>query len=506
MKATLSFLLMILLASVLSPVHAQLGTPQSPTPGGLVYGMDAEVIFPEAVRFTLALDARADELAFAILTIRFDEQSPITIPVSIVESATRREPFTEMVVIWDIPRDTPPRLFSTVVYEWQFTQTNDSVVSAQSTFMFTDPRLRWTQDSANNSRIVFSVPADDFNIPVFSLRSDLQAAYDLMSMNTAEQPNFHVMLYPVELSPGCAVNGEGQLVAVGLLSGTEVPCTAEQADSVYRASSIDVLQVSEIDTLARLRFALADLFTARFYASAWSDSDVPLWFERGLALFYLPQNKANLLEPARRAARSNRLFTLDEMNVEPSTDIELWRAQSYGMVLYVARQIGVPSLFALALQMGTDFAAAYEASLGQSVSALLNNWQRWLFTTAAEDAYAYFPQMAITATPSFTPTATLPRPTATPTATRTPTLTPTVTNTGLPQALIPTLTPTRTDTPAPPSITPRPPGSLRTPTPAPTPAVTLPGVQAGGYALLALSLLVLAGLSAVYLRQTSGKR
>ncbi len=230
---------------------------------------------------------------------------------------------------------------------------------------------------------------------------------------------------------------------------------------------------------------------------------MPLWFRRGLALFTLPTNKLNMLEPAQRASRSNSLFTLDEMNAEPTQDAELWRAQSYGMVLYIAQQAGVQGLFELARNPGESFADTYQRAMGQPLSNLISSWQRWLFTSSAEAAYAYFPQLATTPTPSFTPTPTQPRPTATPTATNTPTITPSVTNTGIPERILPTLTPTRTPTDAPASVTPRPAGSLRTPTPTPTPTSTLPGGQSTGFAALAVIFLLLAGLSVIYLRQNS---
>jgi len=506
MKTRFTLLITLLLLVSLSPLHAQNLPVQTPTPGGLIYGMDAELLFPSAIRFTMALTATANELAFAVLNIRIQGQSTITIPVSIAESATLRDPFTEVVYVWNIPSDAPPAMFSNVTYEWQITRTNDQVVSGQGEFEFTDPRILWETNSSPDSSITFTVPAEDFNLSLVSLRNDMQAAYDLMRTNTGRQPTFHVMLYPTDLLPGCGTNADGETVAVGLLSGTEVACRPAQAAAVYSASGLDVLQIVGTGTENALRFALADLFLERFYNAYWSVNAVPLWFQRGMAVFFLPMNKLNMLEPAQRAARNNRLFTLEDMNAEPTQDADLWRAQSYGMVLYIARQIGVEGLFTLGRNSGTtSFSTAYENAVGQPLSELISGWQRWLFTAAAEDAYSYFPQMETTATPTFTPTPTLPRPTATPTVTNTPTNTPTVTNTGLPELILPTLTPTRTPTRAPATVTPRPAGSVPTPTPTPTPAPAISALsgQAGAFAGLAVILLVLAGLSVIYLRLSS---
>jgi hypothetical protein len=128
-----------------------------------------------------------------------------------------------------------------------------------------------------------------------------------------------------------------------------------------------------------------------------------------LAEFYLPTLRTSLLETARRASRNNLLFTLDEMNTLPDEQLELWRAQSYGMVLYIAQQIGVQNLFELARDSAT-FTTAYETAMGQPLTRLTGNWERWIFTNAAENAYAYNPHMAVTATPTMTPTPTEPPP------------------------------------------------------------------------------------------------
>jgi hypothetical protein len=500
MKTRFVFLALFVFFVFALPLRAQDNSVQTPTPGGLIYGLDAEVLFPEAVRFTIALTATANELTLATLTLRISGQSPVVIPVSIAESATLRDPFTEIVYVWDIPRESPPPLFSNVVYEWQITRTNNQVVTVENQFEFTDSRLAWTHNSASGSSIRFSVPAENFNIPVLSLRNNMQGAYDLMRTNTAVQPSFHIMVYPVTLTPTCSRNNAGDSVAIGMLSGDEIPCNDAQAEAVYRVSNIDTFQLASVDSETQLLISFADLFTQRFYAPSWNTSDVPLWFQRGIAVFYLPTNKLNMLEPAQRAARGNNLFTLDDMNAEPSQDAALWRAQSYGMVLYMARQIGVPGLFALARNPGASFAEAYQNAMGQPLSNLINSWQRWLFTSAAEDAYGYYPQLETTATPTFTPTATLPRPTATPTVTNTPTATATLTATGIPAQVLPTLTVTRQATDAPPSVTPRPAGSVRTATPTPTPTASSAD-QSRIFSVLAIVFMALAAIAAVFLWQ-----
>ncbi len=117
MKIRLTFLFLLVMLGCILPLQAQeIPAAQTATPGGLVYGMEAEILFPSAIRFTLAVTSTADELAFAILTIRPQGQEPIAIPVSIAESATLRAPFTEVVYLWNMPAANPLLMFTDVVY------------------------------------------------------------------------------------------------------------------------------------------------------------------------------------------------------------------------------------------------------------------------------------------------------------------------------------------------------------------------------------------------------
>lgn len=486
---------------IVTPAAAQTSTPGI-TPVTPIYAYNTDVVFPSAVYFDLTLEGLAGEWAFAVLTIRPPQQPAVTLPVSIVEAAVLREPYTVLGVTWDIPRESPLALLSEVPYEWQVTRSDERVFTAQGTFVFTDTRITWRVDTAEDSRLTFTVPEEGFPLALSQLRRDMQMTYDLMRANTGAQPDFHIMLYPAELTPGCTINEEGDAVARGLSSGLEIPCDPSLAAALYRVSEVDAFQLPLVDSDARLRLALADLFLQRFYASLWENTTMPLWFQAGLAQFYLPTIRANLLEPSQRAARNNRLFTLDELNALPVRDPDLWRAQSYGLVLYIARQNGVPALFALARDPGESFTASYENATGQPLSALIASWERWLFTSPAEDAYIYNPHLATTATPTFTPSATPPRPTATPTNTYTPSATATATATPLPAGVLPTMTPTRTPTPAPATITPRPPGSLNTATPTAIPAAgfSAAGGSALGVGLIVVVFVVLAGLTVVYLR------
>lgn len=183
--------------------------------------------------------------------------------------------------------------------------------------------------------------------------------------------------------------------------------------------------------------------------------NVPEWFREGLTEFDSAL-KVELNAPVLIASRSNSLLQLDVMAKAPApnSNIDLWRSESYGLVVYVASQIGVDGLFKLASNAGTatSFEAAYQTALGKPIDTLLGSFGRWLFTNAAAGAFTFTVYQA--ATPSPTPTRT-PTITRTPTPTNTATFTPTPTVTGvLSLTPLPSRNPTFTSTPAPATNTP----------------------------------------------------
>jgi hypothetical protein len=243
---------------------------------------------------------------------------------------------------------------------------------------------------------------------------------------------------------------------------------------------------------------VADL-TDSFYQASWGNKAVPEWFRAGLQQFYSPSPKTSLLPLVLTAARNDRLFALSEMSAAPVRDVDVWRAQSYGMVLYIASQRGVPALFRLANEIGTaeTFEAAYQSAVGQPLNMFLANWERWIFTQDAAVAFAYTPYQANTPTPTPTSSPTPFPATETPTLTFTPTFTVTATVTGnLSPTPLPTRTLTPTGQPGTPTVTPRPAGSLNTPTPLPVQSVTPvdSSVRIVGIGIIILLLVIIIGM------------
>ncbi|MBZ0276447.1 MAG: hypothetical protein K8I60_09900, partial [Anaerolineae bacterium] len=310
------------------------------------------------------------------------------------------------------------------------------------------------------------------NDPLLKLHSDLQPVYRLLSANLNRVPEFTIIVYNAGFDPGCGQDSQGNPVAVAPFSGDSIPCDPALAQAIFRESNLSTVAAAGSSTATRA--ALVNYLVSAFYEPAWAGRSVPAWFESGLQQFYLPDYKDNMLQPLVSAARSNRLFSLDEMALPPtdSRDTALWNAQTYGMVLYIAQEVGISGLFQLAYGIGsaTDFPAAYQTAIGQPVGALLPGLRRWIFTDGAASAFNLTAYQPATPTPTLTvtPTATL---TFTPSATYTSTPTATMTGTLSPTPF-PSHTPTITPLPPKPSVTPRPAGSLRLPTETPVPEVT----------------------------------
>jgi hypothetical protein len=217
-------------------------------------------------------------------------------------------------------------------------------------------------------------------------------------------------------------------------------------------------------------------------------------------------------ETARAASRAGGALRNMESVPQESTRRNQWSAQSYGMVLYMAEQLGVDGLFNLASSLSADnaLAEAYAEATDSTLSGLISAWSSWLFTPQAVSAYGYSPYLPTTATPTVTMTFT---PTITPTFTPslTPTITPSVTGILSPTPRPPTIVP---PTPTP-SLTSRPAGSVPNPITTPTAApetTAAAGDDEGrrtvtlliGVGLMATGILI--AVAALFLRNQSTNR
>lgn len=444
---------------------------------GFVNDGEAEILFPQAIRFVVNLSIPPDEVASAALTVTPAGHEPITIPVNVADALiSPDEPQARLAYVWIIPVDDPPPLFSQIDYMWSLTATDGTVASFSDTLTFSDPRSDWVQSIDQSGRLSVTVPRSLGLDPAL-----VRQVYELLRRQANLTEHFNLMIYG--MPPGCTPNEEGTPVVRSVRSRAVVDC----ADGIERAvfAGYDLLVVPPgTEPIV----SVVDWLVDQAYGSHWQGKDVPAWFVAGLKQFYNPADKQPLLQPVQQSARERTLYTLPELeSVQTSA---LWQAQSYALLLYTMDRIGVQGVFDLARVNADDFATAYQQAVGQPLSGLVPALSQWIFTRAAVSAFGITPYQPPTATPAptFTPLPSLP-PTMPPTVTLTPTTTPTATVT-----LPPTITPSTTPTLAPPTVTPRPPGSLPTPTPQPSAletAIAQPGVQAGVVTFLILVLLLL---------------
>ncbi len=459
--------------------------------GGFVRDGAAEIIFPAAIRFTLNLTIPASEIASATLTLTPDGRDPLVIPVDLASAVLNPDaPAADLAYLWLIPVDDPPPLFGQIDYSWSLTSNDGSIGTLSDSFVFADPRADWVRTVDPTRRFSLTAPRSLALAP-----ASLRQVYDLLRQNTGSSRTYNLLVG--DTSFDCRQRDDGTRFAQGAQSGVSVDC----ADGIEAAVFAGYDRLIVPAGANGETFVIATLVEAA-YAPLWQGKSVPAWFAAGLDQFYDPVDKNALLLPVQQAARQRTLYA--QTALESLHTDALWQAQSYALVLYIVDQIGVSGLVDLARVDASDFPAAYEQAVGQPISALFPAISQWIFTRAAESAFGITPYQPPTAVP--TATRTLP-PTRFPTVTLTPSLTPTITPTPTrtPRGIRtyvapPSVTPSATLTPPPATLTPRPPGSLPTPTPIPSAlqvAVAQPGVQAG---LLTFLVLLLALLVFLFIR------
>ncbi|MBL8164729.1 MAG: hypothetical protein JNJ61_22270, partial [Anaerolineae bacterium] len=340
-------LILALFVCIVSSAAAQ----DEPTPQpqqNFIIGWAGEALFPQAVRFLVTMNRPVSEIALASLTIEPEGSAATVISVNIEESTVVEEPYSELATVWTPPAEALPTLFSTITFRWRVVSTRDEVAEIESTFVFSDERAQWMRDDDPRGLINLTLPllgeetAESAASQIPRLRDSLEPIYDLLASQSGQSPRFNFVIYPAELPPGCTRNADDQSVAVGPFSKTEVPCADGLAETIFQASGYQLVR-SATNSLAGVRSAVIDAMARGAYAPLWSGKNVPAWFEAGLSAFYRPESKLEWGQPLQAASRSSSLFTLNAMTTRPAStdDSQRWEAQSYGMVLYIAAQIGV---------------------------------------------------------------------------------------------------------------------------------------------------------------------
>ncbi|MDX1993668.1 MAG: hypothetical protein SF029_14870 [bacterium] len=431
------------------------------------------LIYPEAVRFNIVIADSLENIENVSLSITPPGAEAITVDVDPEASAIVTRDYTELAYVWEIPADSPPRFLTTVDYTWRVAAQDRPTAEVPGTFLFADDRVTWQPLDEPNETLNVLAPQNS-RITRSNLLQRLRPVYDLLVQNRAqEQPPFNFILFDNALPINPCIEQRGdEAVVVDPFTATDYPCDPELLEAIFQASDLIPVQTSASE-VSELEEALVSLMVEKFYSPLFANPTSPDWLKFGLEQFYIPSSKAEFLTRVRQTARVNGLYPLTQMNNNTTADQELWRAQAYSMVLYVAHEVGVSTLFELAdaAEESTSFAQTYEEVTGLSLDALLPNLINWVYTEQATSDFVYTPYIGATAqpTPSNTRTPFPPTPSHTPTPTVTTTPTPTVTGV-LSATPLPSPTPTFTRTPAPATVTPRPAGSLILPTPPPPPA------------------------------------
>lgn len=434
---------------------------------------DVEPLFPALITLEVALDLTRDRVESASVRLHQAEsgldvtaQIDLTNPLAVAE----RLEVTYLYYPWLIDPATAPRLFSFVEVEWTIRLRENVTSKVISGFIFQDLRRFLPTNQIQRWR---SVGGADDMLRLFSHNDSL--ALNLVQANSArvltqlrERTGLDLRYQFVIYDPGyrfCeGLIGEDRRIYLRSDKDTGFyPCSVENALAIYRAQGYQVLERAT-QSLDGLTAQINERMIRDAYARLWRVGQPPAWFREGLFQLYEPRPQARALQLVREANRVGGLLSLPQLNADPAelSQVDLWRAQSYLLTLFLAARYGGQAPFEIANAFSDvyTFDAALTDHTGTAAAMLYAEWERWLLTDAAAIAVRWTPYIPTTPTPTNT---SQPSPTRTPTS-----AIPTETDTPRPTYTSP---PFSTFTPIPPrpTNTPRPAGSLRSPTPAPTP-------------------------------------
>lgn len=489
-------------------------TPTDDEPA-VIRGVSTEVLFPAVVRFVVDVTGPYEDVLVASLTVRQGiELEHVAVLRPLDDYLLSATPFvTQFIYDWPLA-ESGARPFEPVTFEWMVETRDNEVDTAEGEFLLGDMRMR-SWESAGEPPLVLRWHNPDLGGR--TLRGDITPAYTLLAAQTGLDTSFEFVIYDYDVTfcQETRLEGEDEPTSVvisrypprgsvrppaledesdaaptaepGDLDGTPsdaesdeapvrpaaYPCSRALYEQAYAAAGMQLIQRPNA-SYGELRDQLVASMARRMYRAVWDGARVPPWFEFGLAALYRvrPDGPALLREVLPRTP-TDTLLELADLVAEPPLDDpsrDLWEAQSYLMVLYLADSYGLDAVLDMARaipEYANGFSDALPAMTGRSQADLFAMWRdQWVFSEAAQQAVRWTPYdpttptPTATYTPSHTPTITL-----TPTATFTPTNTPTRTPTPLvTPVILPTLTPTLALSP---TRTPLPPGALPTFTPVP---------------------------------------
>jgi len=441
------------------PVFAQ-------EPAGILQNHRAEAVFPLALRFSVDVLVRQESLQSGKLELfqsgGFTANYPLDFNTDLAESR-----LDSLVILKTISFDlqNAPVPFVPINYRWQFTTHNGETAEAAGEVLFVPSGESWQQVGDETLILYWNTTRSGYDL----LRNTLLGVHALLREHTQTNPTLRYAIYEADYA----------------FCSDDPACSLETIRAYYARHGILLVQRHNTDFID-LENQLVAALVGAFYAPHWAAAPPPPWFQSGLASLYQKQGDYRAVVTVRGAADREQLLSLRQLGQAPPENAqELWQAQSYLLVLYLADTYGANIPFALA--NAADFDTTLKGLVGESDAGFFRAWRSWIDLRGAEVAVLWNPYLLTTPTPTPTRTNTPIPPTRT--ATRTPTITPSPTSTSLigrvptQQAIqatlppSPTLIPTLTNTPLPA-------GSLARPTPQPTTEAQSGGLPCGASALI----------------------
>lgn len=462
--------IVLLLIVMMGTVQAQ-NDGATPTPdGSRITENYVDIFLPAAIRFRARFAIRPRDFDSAVLTLFQSSGFERTIPVNLESNVIGQEFDFLLVEINQMLDSAPaPRLFEPLNYRWTLTTADDKTYTVANEINFAPPlpNPEDTWHELGNSPLTFYWYNPNLGVDV--LRENLLRVHDLLTAQTQLEKSFKMVIFESDYQfCDTKVNETGEEISVARGSENH-PCSLEAMTAYYSQNGLQLLQRPDatFDTLEGLLFRQ---LVSAFYEDYWA-VEVPLWFQEGLTLLYRPYTGLQELAIAQQAESRSTLLNFAELD-SPLPEDEIWRAQSYLLLLYLADTYGatVPFEIALAVNEAGSFESAFEQVTGTNLLEIERAWRVWLQSQASERAAVWNPYLQTTPTVTSTATVTPIPPSRTPTDTATATLTLTPTSVSGREEPTVFVAPTNTNTPiATASNTPLPPGSLPTALPTATP-------------------------------------
>lgn len=479
-------LLFVLLSWVLLSgiVHAQ---DMTPTPNGsLITNTGVDMLLPAAIRFRATFAINRQSFESAALSLYQANGFERTISVNLDENLIGEGlDFVEVQIDQALNTANVPRLFEPLSYRWELITTNGKTYTIAQEYLPVPPNTIGEWQQAGDSPITFYWYNPSLGIDI--LRGNLLTVYTLLQSQTGLDKTFQFIIFDSDYRFCDTKLDEETGQEISITRGSDTySCSRESVQALLQQIDLRFIQRADaaFDTLEA---QLMHEIVTEFYGSYWTVT-VPAWFEEGLALLYRPYPGLRELVVAQQADTRGALIGLPQLQTPLRSGAtpeqqDIWKAQSYLLLLYLADTYGAETPFKLALSLdrAESFDAAFEEITGTTLEDMYRSWRIWLQSRQAERAATWNPYLQTTPTVTPTATITLIPPSRTPTNTSTFTLTPTSTSlTGRDRPTVfvaPTTSPTTAPTA---SNTPLPPGSLPTVVPTATPPVPVDDDSGGG--------------------------